>query len=98
MNQLMVIVALSTMLWFVIDRFKGFWADLSWGWLLTTMIAAVGGAGLVFSYNLDIVHALGLASEPGFVGQIMTVIALMSGSSAVSEIIDGVGRNKIQGE
>ena len=51
------------------------------------------GFVLAFGYNLDIVVAAGLVEESSVLGIILTGLTLMSGSSAVNEII-----TKIKGQ
>ena len=90
MESLTLLVALSTVLWYCIDRFKPMWADLSWGKYLTMIIAAVGSFGLVFGFGLDLVCAVGLVEEVTIIGQILTGLVLMGGSSAISEVISKI--------
>jgi hypothetical protein len=87
MDALTLIVALSAVLWYCVDRFKPLWENLSWSKYLTMLVAAVGAFGLVFSFNLDLVAAIGLVAEVSIAGKILTGLVLMSGSSAISEII-----------
>lgn len=87
MDALTLIVALSAVLWYCVDRFKPLWENLSWSKYLTMLVAAAGAFGLVFSFNLDLVAAIGLVAEVSIAGKILTGLVLMSGSSAISEII-----------
>ena len=87
MNSITLIMALSAVIWYVIDRVKPLWTDKSWGKYITTVVAGVLGAAVVFGYDLDIVCAMGMAAETSVVGQALTVLSLMCGSSAISEII-----------
>lgn len=87
MELLSMILMLSALMWYVIDRAKVMWADLSWGKYITMLVSACFGAAICYGYKLDIVYALGLSSDINIVGQALTVLVLMSGSSAVSEII-----------
>ena len=66
------------------------WESVSWGKYITIAVAALGSFGLVFSFNLDIIAALGLVSEMTIAGNIITALVLMSGSSAISEIISKI--------
>ena len=66
------------------------WENVSWGKYITMLVAAVGSFGLVFSFNLDIVAALELVESVSIAGKIITGLVLMSGSSAISEIITKV--------
>lgn len=90
MDLLALILMLSAVMWYVIDRVKPYWADLSWGKYITMSAAALFGFALTFGYQLDIVYALGLVPEVGVIGQVLTALVLMGGSSAVSEIISKV--------
>ena len=87
MSSITLILALSAIIWYVIDRVKVVWADVPHGKYITTAMAGVLGAAVVFGYNLDLVHAIGIVANISIVGQIVTVLALMCGSSAISEII-----------
>lgn len=90
MTALTLIIALSAVLWYCVDRFKPMWENVSWGKYITMLVAAVGSFGLVFSFNLDIVAALELVESVSITGKIITGLVLMSGSSAISEIITKV--------
>ena len=87
MDMLALTLMLSSVMWFLIDRFKVLWADLSWGKYITIGMSALFGLGLSFGYGLDIIFALGFVSEMSVIGQVLTGLILMSGASAVSEII-----------
>jgi hypothetical protein len=87
MDALTLIIALSAVLWYCVDRFKPMWENVSWGKYITMLVAGFGSFGLVFSFNLDLIVALELVAEISLAGQIVTGLVLMSGSSAISEII-----------
>jgi hypothetical protein len=87
MDPITIILALSAVIWYVIDRLKASWANKAWGKYVTTAMAGILGAGAVFGYGLDIIYALGLMNEVSIIGQIITILGLMGGSSAISEII-----------
>lgn len=93
MKMLTLVLAMSTALWYVIDRFKAVWSDLSFGKYVTMVVAAVGSFALAFSFKLDLIYALELVEEITLAGEVLTAFVLMSGSSAVSEII-----TRIKGE
>ena len=95
MDALALIVALSAVLWYCVDRFKPMWEALTWGKYVTMLVAAVGAFGLVFSFGLDILTALALVPETTVAGKIITSLLLMSGSSAISEIIAKIKTPKI---
>ena len=90
MDALTLIIALSAVLWYCVDRFKPMWENVSWGKYITMLIAAAGSFSLVFSFNLDLVAALELVGEITVAGKILTGLVLMSGSSAISEIISRI--------
>lgn len=90
MNSITLILALSSIVWLIVDRLKPMWADLSWGKYVTTIVAGLLGAAGVFSFDLDLVYALNVVSEVTVGGQLLTVLALMSGSSVISEIINRI--------
>lgn len=90
-----LILALSVIMWYIIDRFKPMWSEKTWGKYVTIIVAAIFAFGLSFGFGLDLVFGLGLVESISFLGEILTGFALMSGSSAVSEIIEKVkGNNK----
>ena len=90
MEMLTLILALSAVLWFLVDRFKPLWEGLSFGKYITLVVAGIGAFALVFSFNLDLILACGLVEATTIAGKIMTGLVLMSGSSAVAEIIERV--------
>lgn len=96
MENLTLIMALSAVLWFIVDKFKPLWAEKSWGKYITMAVAAIGGFGLTFAFGLDLIYACGLMENLTLAGQILTGLVLMSGSSAVAEVIERVkGGNQI---
>lgn len=90
MEMLTLIIALSAVLWYVIDRFKAMWAEASFGKYITLAVSAIGAFALVFSFDLDLIYACGLVEATSIAGQIMTGLVLMSGSSAVAEVIERI--------
>ena len=90
MEMLSLILALSAVLWFLVDRFNPLWEGLSFGKYITLLVAGIGAFTLVFSFNLDLILACGLVEATTIAGKIMTGLVLMSGSSAVAEIIERV--------
>ncbi len=90
MEMLSLILALSAVLWFLVDRFKPIWEGLSFGKYITLLVAGIGAFALVFSFNLDLILACGLVEATTIAGKIITGLVLMSGSSAVAEIIERV--------
>lgn len=93
MEMLTLIITLSAIMWYLIDRLKVLWAELSFSKYITMAIAAVAGFSLAFGFKLDIVYACGLVPEVSALGTVLTAFTLMAGSSAVSELI-----GKIKGE
>lgn len=87
MGSVALILALSAIIWYIVDRFKPIWSNKSWGKYITTAVAGVLGAAVVFAYNLDLICAIGIVNEVTIVGKLLTVLSLMCGSSAISEII-----------
>jgi hypothetical protein len=90
MDLLSLILALSIIMWYVIDRLKPMWEAVSYSKYITMAIAALFGFGLSFSYTLDLVFALGFVDAVSVVGQILTALVLVGGSSAVSETIAAI--------
>lgn len=90
MEMLTLIIGLSMIMWYVIDRFKPLWTELSYGKYITIGISAVFGFVLAFGFGLDLVNAIGLYNAATPLGMATTGFLLMSGSSAVSEVITKV--------
>ena len=97
MENLTLIIALSAVLWFIVDKFKPLWSEKSFGKWITIAVAAIGSVGLTFSFDLDIICACGLVSNLTIAGQIITCFILMSGSSAVAEIIERIKGTNAKG-
>lgn len=87
MGSVALILALSAIVWYIVDRIKPMWSEKPWGKYVTTVVAGALGAAITFGYNLDLIHAVGLAPSISIIGQIVTILAFMCGSSAISEII-----------
>lgn len=68
MNSITLIMALSAIIWYCIDRCKPMWAEKAWGKYVTTAVAGLLGAAVVFGYDLDLVCAMGMAAEVSIVG------------------------------
>ena len=90
MENLTLIMALSAVLWYIVDKFKSLWSEKSWGKYITMAVAAIGGFGLTFAFGLDLIYACGLVENLTLAGQILTGLVLMSGSSAVAEVIERI--------
>lgn len=98
MDILALIIALSSVMWYVIQRGKDeIWGRLSFGKWITIAISAIAGFGLTFAFELDILFACGLIESVSIAGQIVTGFVLMSDSSAVAEIIERIKGTKAQG-
>ena len=92
MEMLQIIIVVSIVMWYIIDRFKPLWEDWQYGKYVTIAVSAVFAFALAFGYRLDLMNALGVAlvgSTAGnsILGTVLTALTLMGGSSAVSELI-----------
>lgn len=87
MDMLFLVGALSIIIWYIIDRFKELWKELPYGKYITIGVAAVLSFLVVFCFGIDILVALGLFTEISIMGEILTALIFMSGSSAVSELV-----------
>lgn len=94
MEMLTLIISLSFIMWYLIDKAKNLWANVSWGKYVTIAISAIAAFALTFSFNLDLICALGLTESMTMAGQILTGFTLMSGSSAVAEVIEKIKGGK----
>ena len=94
MDMLALILALSAMVWYIVDNAKTIWANVSWHKYITIAVVAVLAAAVVFTFGLDLIVALSLTAEVTIVGQILTVLVIMSGSSAVAEVIERISGKK----
>ena len=95
MNQLTLILVLSTIMWYVIDNLKeNIWGGLSYSRHITILVAAIVGFALAFGYGLDLIYALEIVETATTIGQIVTALVMMGGSALVSEIVE-MFRNKI---
>ena len=89
MDMLMIIIALSAIMWYVIDNLKEkIWAGTSYSSYITIAVSAIGSFALVFGYGLDLIYALGFAGSVTIIGEIITALAMMAGSAVVSEIVE----------
>jgi hypothetical protein len=87
MEMLSLILMLSAIMWYLIDRVKTSWANLSWGKYITMAVSAIGASLLVFSFELDILVAFGVVENVTVAGKVITAIGIMSGSSGISELV-----------
>ena len=97
MDMLTLIIAMSAIMWYLVDRFKPLWSELSFGKYITITVSALFAFELTFAFGLDLVFACGLFAEMTVAGQILTGLVLMSGSSAVAEIIERIKGTNAQG-
>lgn len=89
MTMIAVIIALSAILWYVIDNLKDkIWGGTKYSSYITIAVAALGAFALVFGYGLDIIFALNIVDHVTVIGEIITALAMMSGSAVVSEIVE----------
>lgn len=91
MTMLKLILLASVLMWYIIDRFKPLWADVKNGKYITIAVSAVFAAVLCFGLRLDLLDALNAGAEgPWWLGVVLTMLILMSGSSAVAELLDKI--------
>lgn len=89
MSMIAIILALSAIMWYIIDNLKDkIWGGKSYSSYITIAVSAVVAFGLAFGYSLDIVYALSLSEAVTVFGKILTALTMMSGSAAVSELIE----------
>lgn len=87
MDMLSLIVILSAIMWYLIDRAKKNWENKSWGKYVTIGCSAVAAFAISFGYRLDLIYALGVVDKVSLLGTILTAFSLMGGSSCIAEII-----------
>ena len=87
MDMLFLVGALSIIIWYIIDRFKELWRELPHSKYITIGAAAILSFLVVFCFGIDILVAFGLFTEASIMGEILTALIFMSGSSAVSELV-----------
>ena len=85
--MLEIILLVSTVMWYIIDRLKVIWENVSYGKWITVGVSAVFAFTLAFCYRLDFMAAVGVSSDPTIIGTILTGFIFMGGSSALSELI-----------
>lgn len=84
------IIAFSIVMWIFIDRIKFLWDGSDKKSLITSLVALVVGMTLAFCYKLDLLHELGMVDYTSIGGYICGGLALMGGSSCISEIIEKI--------
>ena len=87
MDTLLIILAFSAIVWYIIDRAKPLYEHLSFSKWITIGLAVVLSAACVFCFGIDLIAALTLTSEVTILGQILTVLIFVTGSSGISEVI-----------
>ena len=89
MSTIMIIMALSAIMWYVVDNLKeNIWGGKAYSRYITIAVACLCSFAIVFGYGLDLICALGFVPEVTVVGQVLTALAMMSGSAVVSEIVE----------
>lgn len=89
MDSLTLILAMCTIMWYLIDNLKeNIWGNFEYSNYVTIAVSAVGSFVLCFSYHLDLIYALGLVAELSVLGQVITALVMMGGSALVSEIVE----------
>lgn len=92
MNMLALLLAVSAIEWYVIDNLKNkVWGNLSFGSYITILVSLVASFALAFSFELDVLVAVGLMAEVSKAGIILTGFILSSGSSAIAELLEAIG-------
>lgn len=90
MEMLQIIIVVSIIMWYIIDRFKPLWENWKYGKYVTIALSAVFAFALAFGYKLDIMAALGVVADASVLGTVLTGLTLMGGSSAAAELIERV--------
>lgn len=90
MEMLQIIIVVSIIMWYIIDRFKTLWEGWMYGKYVTIALSAVFAFALAFGYKLDIMAALGVVTDTSILGIVLTGLTLMGGSSATAELIERV--------
>jgi hypothetical protein len=89
MDSLTLIMSMCTVMWYLIDNLKeNIWGHLTYSNYITIAVSAVGSLVLSFSYDLDLMNALGIMTNVSVMGQFLTALAMMGGSAMVSEIVE----------
>jgi len=85
-----ILLACSTVVWFVVDRLNTVFdwkSKLSWGnWLSTIIVAALATIAVV-TYQLDLFVSCDITETVTFFGCLMSVLVIAGGSSCIAEVI-----------
>ena len=88
MAMITLILMMSVLMWYIIDRFKPLWAGAKYSKYITIAVAALFAAVLCFGLRLDLLAAFAVnVARPWWLGIVLTALVLMSGSSAAAEVI-----------
>lgn len=89
MTQIALILILNTIMWYVIDNLKeNIWGGKPFSRYITIAVSGLCSFALAFGYGLDLIAALQIVNTTSALGKIITALAMMGGSAAVSEIVE----------
>ena len=89
-----LILFVSTIIWYIVDRFKvELWDGTKYGRYITILLAAVLSFVAVFSFDLDVFYAAEMVDTTSAMGNVLTGLLLMSGSSAISIVVEKLGQS-----
>lgn len=92
MNMLTLLLTISAIEWYVIENLKkNVWGNFSWGHYVTIIVSLVASFALAFSFQLDILVAVGIVETASKAGIMLTGLVLSSGSSALAELLEAIG-------
>lgn len=90
MEMLQIIIVVSIVMWYIIDRFKPLWEDWQYGKYVTIAVSAAFAFALAFGYRLDLMTALGVVPTGGTVIESgMVGGAAIEGVAAISNAAGG---------
>lgn len=90
MGNLTLILALSAIMWYLIEQAKPLWANVSFHKYITIGVSALFAFAFTFGFGLDVIAATGLFPTMTVLGQIVTGLTLMTGSSGIAEVMERV--------
>lgn len=94
MEGITTILMLSTIMWLLVDWLKPLWAKAKLGKYITMVVALVGSVALTFTFSLDLLVAVGLATENTIVGAVFAALAMTAGSGLINEVVKAISGNK----